>query len=196
MSMNYTSIEDDGDDEDRLLMMSTYDKLLRLRNVLETDTFEAKDEPTDLIAQLEKHKIQYLNLLTEVIEGYSKLGPKKDKAGLLYTFVNKFGNDDIKYVQDIKTLVQQFEEDEKITEIAKELKEKSERLLGMKKVFELCGECDILSNYMCFLCLDRPVKIFIDPCGHVMCRECSLRGISVCPFCRRNVSDFKTMFIT
>jgi hypothetical protein len=193
--MNYTLIEDDDVDDDgsQLLLM---DKLLRLRNILETDTFEPKDVPDDLLSQMNQLKVDYLDLLNEVVIGYSKLAVKKEKALVLNNFVDKFGKKGTKkYIDDIISIVDQFEKDECINEISEELKEKSERLLGMKKVFELCKDCDLLSKYMCFLCLDNTIDTFIDPCGHVICQGCSQRNLTVCPFCRVRVMQFKKMYI-
>jgi hypothetical protein len=60
----------------------------------------------------------------------------------------------------------------------------------------LCTEADIMSKYMCFVCLERPVDTFIDPCGHVVCQSCSSRSsLHVCPFCRGSVRQFRTMYL-
>jgi Prokaryotic RING finger family 4 len=191
--MNYTLIEEETEEDGSQLLLM--DKLLRLRNILETETFEPKDVPEDLLTQMSQLKEDYLNLLNEVIVGYSNLNLKKEKVSVLSNFIDKFGNKTSKYIHEIISLVDQFEEDERIDEIAKELKSKSERLLGMKKVFELCKDCDLLSKYMCFLCLDNTIDTFIDPCGHVVCNTCSQRSLSLCPFCRVRVFQFKKMFI-
>jgi hypothetical protein len=192
--MNFAEISE-SDDGSEILMMNTYDRLLRLRTVLEHDNFQPKETP-DVLESLNALKKDYLALLEEVLMGYEKLQPKKDKADVLFHFVNKFGNDkELQYVKEISALVEQFEKDECIVEMAEELKDKTERMLGMKKVFELCADADILSKYMCFLCLDRTIQTFIDPCGHVICGACAQRNFSTCPFCRGRVLQFRKMFI-
>ena len=192
--MNFAEIEDEEDALQKVAMMDTYDKLLRLRNILEHDIFQPKEIPP-IINELKKLKSDYLELLEEVILGYVTLAPKKERANTMLTLIERFGTSDVKYVDQLKEIVGQFDRDEGITELAAQIKEKTERLLGIKKVFELCTESDIMSKYMCFLCLDRTVQIFIDPCGHVICEECSRRTLSSCAFCRGRIVQFKKMYI-
>ena len=192
--MNFADLDDDQDYEQKVLMMDTYERLLRLRNILETDTFQPK--AVEEYTQLKQMKKEYLDLLEEVLLGWARLQPKKDKASTLLSFVEKFGNSDYKYVQEISALIEQFDHDEGITELAAEVKEKTEKLLGLKKVFELCAESDVASKYICFLCLDRTVDIFIDPCGHVICEQCSQRSLSLCPFCRTRTHATRKMYLS
>lgn len=192
--MNFADLDDDQDYEQKVLMMDTYERLLRLRNILETDTFQPK--AVEEYTQLKQMKKEYLELLEEVLLGWARLQPKKDKANTLLSFVEKFGNSDYKYVQGINALIEQFDKDEGITELAAELKEKTEKLLGLKKVFELCTEADVASRYICFLCLDRTIDTFIDPCGHVICDHCSQRSLTLCPFCRTRIHTTRKMYLS
>ena len=123
--MNFADLDDDQDYEQKVLMMDTYERLLRLRNILETDTFQPK--AVEEYTQLKQMKKEYLELLEEVLLGWARLQPKKDKANTLLSFVEKFGNSDYKYVQGINALIEQFDKDEGITELAAELKEKTEK---------------------------------------------------------------------
>jgi hypothetical protein len=124
------------------------------------------------------------------------LHTKKEKASYLLSIIDKFGNKDVKYVEMLSQLVEQFDKDEGISESSEELKEKTKKMLAMRNVFSLCKDVDIMSAYMCFLCLDRPVNMFIDPCGHVICEQCSMRSaLNVCPFCRGPVRQYKKMFL-
>jgi len=192
--MNFAEIDEEGDARQKVALMDTYDRLLRLRNLLEHDIFHPKEVPP-IIDDLKKLKSDYLELLEEILFGYVALEPKKERANTILALFERFGNNDMKYVEQMKELVEQFDKDEGVTELAEQLREKTERLLGMKKVFELCTECDVMSKYMCFLCLDRTVRVFLDPCGHVVCDECSKRNLSSCPFCRGRIMQFKKMFI-
>jgi len=192
--MNFAEIDTEEDTENKVLLMNTYDRLIHLRNILETDEFQPKEIPEDVISTLTETKKTYLALVEEVLVGYMKLQPKKEKASMLLSFIQKFGNKDIEYVSMLHTLVEQFDADENITETALDLKMKTEKMLGYKKVFDLCADADIMSRYMCFLCLERPITSVIDPCGHVVCEECSQRT-QICPFCRRSVQAFRKMYL-
>jgi hypothetical protein len=124
------------------------------------------------------------------------LHTKKEKASLMVSIIDKFGNKDVKYVEMLSQLVEQFDKDEGISAEAEELKEKTNKMLAMRNVFSLCKDAEIMSAYMCFLCLDRPVNMFIDPCGHVICEQCSTKSaLHVCPFCRGSVRQYRKMFL-
>lgn len=194
--MNFAELGDEDDHESKVRMMNVYDRLLRLRTVLEYEPFEDTTEPHEIMDQLKKLKEEYLDIVPEVLVDFFKLQDKKDKASLMLSIVDKFGNKDVLYVKQIEELVEQFEKDEGITEQAEKLKEKVKKMLSLRKVFSLCADTDIMSNYMCFLCLERPIDIFMDPCGHVMCKPCSERSnLLVCPYCRSSVRGFKKMFL-
>ena len=194
--MNFAELGDEDDHELKVRMMNVYDRLLRLRTVLEYEPFEDATEPHEIMDQLKKLKDEYLDLVPEVLVDFFKLQDKKDKASLMLSIVDKFGNKDVLYVKQIEELIEQFEKDEGITEQAEKLKEKVKKMLSLRKVFSLCADTDIMSSYMCFLCLERPIDIFMDPCGHVMCKPCSERSnLLVCPYCRTSVRSFKKMFL-
>jgi hypothetical protein len=114
----------------------------------------------------------------------------------MLSVLDKLGNKDVKYVEMLRDVVEQFDRDECITEDAEKLKEKTTEMLSIRNVFSLCKDADVMSNYMCFVCLERPVTEFIDPCGHVICDQCSTRSsLHVCPFCRGSVRQYRKMFL-
>jgi len=195
--MNFAELGEEDDHDTKVRMMSVYDRLLRLRSVLEYETFSDTDvTPHEMTSQLNELKKEYLEVVPEVLVGYFKLQDKKEKASHILSIIDKFGNKDVLYVQQLAELVEQFDKDEGITEYAEQLREKTKKMLSLRKVFSFCGETDIMSNYMCFLCLERPVNVFIDPCGHVICDECSKRSaLNMCPYCRGQVNLFKKMYL-
>jgi hypothetical protein len=194
--MNFAELDEEDDNGAKVLMMDTYDRLLRLRSILE---YEENDKPIpkhELFDSIDKLKSEYLDVVSEVLTGYMNLQSKKDKASHLLSVLDKLGNKDVKYVQLLREVVEQFDRDECITEDAEKLKEKTTEMLSIRNVFSLCKDADVMSNYMCFVCLERPVTEFIDPCGHVICEQCSKRSaLHVCPFCRGSVRQYRKMFL-
>lgn len=194
--MNFAELGEEEDHEVKVRMMDVYDRLLRLRTILEYEPFEDKEEPHEIMGQLNKLKQEYLDIVPEVLVEFFKLQDKKDKASRILNIIEQFGNKDLLYVKQLEELVEQFDKDEGITEHAEKLKEKAKKMVALRKVFSLCAETDIMSNYMCFLCLERPIDMFIDPCGHVICKTCSERSnLLVCPYCRVSVRQYKKMFL-
>ena len=193
--MNFAELDEEDDNGAKVLMMDTYDRLLRLRSILEYE--DNNPIPNhDLMETMENLKKDYLDLVPEVLIGYMNLHSKKEKASDMLSIIDKFGNKDVKYVEMLSQIVEQFDKDEGISDSATELKEKTTKMLSMRNVFSLCKDADVMSAYMCFVCLERPVNMFIDPCGHVICGQCSARSaLHVCPFCRGSVRQYKKMFL-
>jgi len=194
--MNFAELDEEEDNGAKVLMMDTYDRLLRLRSILE---FEDNDKPIpkhELFDSIDSLKKEYLDVVSEVLTGYLNMHAKKEKASLMLSVLDKLGNKDVKYVGMLSEVVEQFDRDERITEDAEKLKEKTIEMLSIRNVFSLCKDADVMSNYMCFVCLERPVTEFIDPCGHVICEQCSKRSaLHVCPFCRGSVRQYRKMFL-
>jgi lipopolysaccharide biosynthesis regulator YciM len=195
--MNFAELDEEDDNGAKVLMMDTYDRLLRLRSILEYGDNEPIPKH-ELMESMKTLKKDYLDLVPDVLIGYMNLHTKKEKASLMLSIIDKFGNKDVKYVEMLSQLVEQFDKDERITAEAEELKEKTNKMLAMRNVFSLCKDAEIMSAYMCFLCLDRPVNMFIDPCGHVICEQCSTKSAlttHMCPFCRGSVRQYRKMFL-
>ena len=192
--MNFAELDEEDDHGAKVMMMDTYDRLLRLRSILEfEEPIATKHEMMDSIEILKK---EYLNLVSEVLIGYMNMHAKKEKASHMLSVLDKLGNKDVKYVEMLREVVEQFDRDECITEDAEKLKEKTTKMLSLRNVFSLCKDADVMSAYMCFVCLERPVDVFIDPCGHVICEQCSVRSaLHVCPFCRGSVRQYRKMFL-
>jgi hypothetical protein len=192
--MNFAELDEEDDHGAKVMMMDTYDRLLRLRSILEfDDPITTKHEMMDSIEILKK---EYIDLVSEVLIGYMNMHAKKEKASHMLSVLDKLGNKDVKYVEMLREVVEQFDRDECITEDAEKLKEKTTKMLSLRNVFSLCKDADVMSAYMCFVCLERPVDVFIDPCGHVICEQCSVRSaLHVCPFCRGSVRQYRKMFL-
>jgi hypothetical protein len=194
--MNFAELDEEDDHGAKVMMMDTYDRLLRLRSILEVEENENPIPKHEMMDSIEILKKEYIDLVSEVLIGYMNMHAKKEKASHMLSVLDKLGNKDVKYVEMLREVVEQFDRDECITEDAEKLKEKTTKMLSLRNVFSLCKDADVMSAYMCFVCLERPVDVFIDPCGHVICEQCSVRSaLHVCPFCRGSVRQYRKMFL-
>jgi hypothetical protein len=54
------------------------------------------------------------------------------------------------------------------------------------------------SRFQCFVCMERYIEKFLDPCGHVICDQCWLRASAnagdKCPGCRTPVRRARKIF--
>jgi len=188
--MNFSEILNEDED----VFMSTYDRLLRLRNMTTVDDEPFVENP--LLQSLREYKTEYLSLVDEVLRDSRRLEVKKEKVEKLIIIMDTFGNKETTYAQQLSDIVDQFEKEECVEDLSESVQIRFKRLSQMRKVFELCATTDIMSQYTCFLCLERPVTQFIDVCGHVLCDICSRRNMSIsCPFCREPIRQYKKLFL-
>ena len=81
--MNFAELDEEEDNGAKVLMMDTYDRLLRLRSILE---FEDNDKPIpkhELFDTIDSLKKDYLDVVSEVLTGYMNMHAKKEKASLM-----------------------------------------------------------------------------------------------------------------
>lgn len=66
---------------------------------------------------------------------------------------------------------------------------------AMKKVLENT-DAERYAKFTCFICMDRLVDLFLDPCGHVVCESCwaNTRDKTKCPGCRTQMHGSKKIF--
>jgi hypothetical protein len=113
---------------------------------------------------------------------------KRTEVGLasLDALAGYLENDDT-WKEKVKELKEYYTENIKYEELKAELKEiekQKEHVETIKKEFKVqTGAIGI-----CAICSDRPVSLFLDPCGHTSCQEClehlTPRRDNCCPFCR------------
>jgi len=137
---------------------------------------------------------KYNETMKEVRETEMELTRKRSELNALK------GAEKLLHDSPLKTkLTEMIEEFERVEEI-----DTFENLLvslrgtckSMKKILENTNP-EQLSKFQCFVCMDRSVDIFLDPCGHVLCSGCWRRNTSrVCPGCRANVQPKKIFLLS
>jgi len=94
-------------------------------------------------------------------------------------------------VMDLKNLylkLVNYEEESRELHQLDEQKSLTELIMNEFKV-------QVNEHGMCMLCSEKPIGVFLDPCGHVCCQECWDRARrSTCPCCRAQVTS-KKMFL-
>jgi hypothetical protein len=57
-------------------------------------------------------------------------------------------------------------------------------------------EADRYAKFLCLICQDRLIDLFIDPCGHTVCHECwmNTRIKRTCPGCRGDIEGVKKIY--
>jgi hypothetical protein len=65
----------------------------------------------------------------------------------------------------------------------------------LRRVQRERGQADGRDSH-CRVCLDRPLEVALEPCGHVaICRDCANR-LDSCPICRTSIAKKKNVFVS
>ena len=147
---------------------------------------------TDLQQASDEYK-QLTNTIIDATKRYDNLSQKLLKVKRI---MNELDPSPL-FGEQLETLIGTFRKEEKIDELEAALNDIDKKRAEYKSIFRMLKDVETHNIYCCFLCLERNVTIFIDPCGHLMCETCEKKlGGSSCPFCRSSVKDFKKMFTT
>jgi hypothetical protein len=51
-------------------------------------------------------------------------------------------------------------------------------------------------TFSCFACMERPISLFFDPCGHLICASCWTHIVNKinCPVCDQKISELKRIY--
>ena len=101
--------------------------------------------------------------------------------------------------ESLSKTVREFEENNPLEEIR-------ESIAYQKAVCRAKGEAlentnaEQQSRFQCFVCMERYIDKFLDPCGHVICDQCWARTTTTptngdkCPGCRAPVRRARKIF--
>ena len=118
----------------------------------------------------------------------SLVGQKK-KLETLKKLADTF--DDGPYKEEANQLVSKFEQEENIPGEEEELASLKGTAHAMRLALVNTNPEQAL-KFQCFVCMDKEIDTFLDPCGHVICTGCWRRHNSAsCPGCRTQVTAKK-----
>lgn len=158
-----------------------HDEGVRLRQ-LKIDLQQASDE--------------YKQMTDTIIETTKKYDNMSQKLLKVKRIMNELDPSPL-FGEQLENLIATFRKEEKIDELETALNDIDKKRAEYKSIFRILKDVETHNIYCCFLCLERNVTIFVDPCGHLMCETCEkkLSGSS-CPFCRTSVKLFRKMFLS
>jgi hypothetical protein len=92
-------------------------------------------------------------------------------------------------------VIDSYESEEGADALTQQCGELKGQFEAMKKVLENTN-AERYEKFTCFICQDRLIDLFIDPCGHVVCEHCwvQTRDKTKCPGCRTVIHGSKKIF--
>lgn len=174
-------------------ILSTFDeKLVKLKylNITPSDVSGPHVECNihDLVPK-------YKEAIGRLIEIQHKIGMKKDELAAFTELVQKLGKN-AKYTQKVEEIIECFMQDESLETLKTEYTEVARTIHSYSSAFSLAKDVDLDNRYLCYVCIERPVDVFLDSCGHVVCSDCSQKISSQCPYCRTTIKAKRKIFLT
>ena len=93
------------------------------------------------------------------------------------------------------SVIDNYESESGIVALTQQCGELKGRVEEMTKVLE-DTEADRYEKFLCLICQDRLIDLFIDPCGHTVCTTCwmNTRIKHTCPGCRAVIQGVKKIY--
>lgn len=188
------------------MMQSSFQGLPLLLDIF-TRTQHATNNPPEPEVlpeiQLPKRWYDFEKTLSEFKKEYLSLRHSIYKEN----FLLKSKSRDIQDIDNIKNYTESLELRKRLESLLEDydkveaMEKKKENLLSMKanmlameKVLKDTNASEF-EKFRCFVCMEKYVDTFLDPCGHVLCEECFVKSNSVnCPGCRAHVQTARKIF--
>ena len=144
---------------------------------------ELPEDWNDFSVKLFAYQTEYKKVLIEIKRNQKKIEEYEKNMAELSNMTRVFQG--TQFQQKFEDLVKDY----KATTDIDKLKEDTRHLRAvsskMKRVLENTN-AEQQTKFQCFVCMDRYVDTFLDPCGHLLCSTCWNRSQNVsCPACRQ-----------
>jgi hypothetical protein len=142
---------------------------------------------------LTNFKREYSKVRTDLYSKLAELTEKKEEVNVLRMMFENVASDGLK--ERLVTMIDDYENEQDLEVLKRECAELTGRSQAMKKVLQET-DAERYAKFTCFVCMDRLVDLFIEPCGHVICEPCWARTQNkvTCPGCRTRLIGAKRIF--
>ena len=154
---------------------------------------ELDDEWIAFEKVLGNFKSKYSVVQTELAIKTIEYREKKAELELLKNTADCVSSTDLK--DSLSDLIYKYESDEGLSALTQQCGEIKGKLEAMKKVLSETNP-ERYAKFTCFVCMDRDVDLFFDPCGHVICDMCWARTVNreTCPGCRTHLHGARKIY--
>ena len=150
-------------------------------------------EWTDFETELSKFKKEYAKARSEYAQNISILQERQEEVNVVKMMLENVSSESLR--NQLGTIIREWENSGAVAELNDTCSVLAGKVEAMKKVL-LDTNADRYAKFTCFVCMDRLVDLFIDPCGHVICEHCwtHTRDKRSCPGCRTQLVGTKKIF--
>lgn len=142
---------------------------------------------------LAEFKNEFAKNQVELVQKLGVMNEKKEEITILRMMSESVISDSLK--ERLNEMIRQYESEEGLSALVQQCGEVRGRVEEMKKVLTETS-ADRYAKFTCFVCMDRLVDLFFDPCGHVICETCWARTQNRrdCPGCRTRLGTVRKIF--
>ena len=160
---------------------------------VQTIPCELSPEWKEFEEELGNFKSEYVKTRAQLTVNLAALNEKREEMSVLRMMIENVNSQDLK--EKLENILDKYESDEGIPALTQQCGELQGRLEAMKKVLLDTG-AGRYGKFTCFVCMDRLVDLFIEPCGHVICEACWVRTTNKhqCPGCRARMEGVKKIY--
>jgi len=138
-------------------------------------------------------KQEYAVIRRDLVGATAELHEKKRDIGIVKPVVDTVRDSDLKGL--LESVLDNYESEQGIVALTQQCRELLGKANEMSRVLKDTSP-ERYAKFTCFVCMDRLVDLFIDPCGHVICDACfrNTRERTKCPGCRGAIHGVKKIF--
>lgn len=143
--------------------------------------------------RLGEFKTEFTKVRAEMTRSSALLNEKKEEISVLNMMLENVNSTSLK--ERIEEMIKEYEDEAGVEDLTVKCGELAGKIAAMKKVL-MDTNVERYGKFTCFVCMDRLVDLFIEPCGHVICDVCWLRTLNKdqCPGCRARMHGVKKIF--
>jgi hypothetical protein len=144
---------------------------------------ELDDNWKNFEKELSKFKLEAAVTARDLAMTSAELSQKREDCSHLRTVLECLGDQGLK--ASVENIIDNYEVDSGAAALTTQCRELMGKVEEMRKVLKDTDH-ERYASFICFVCMERPIDLFLDPCGHVMCERCWARtsNKTQCPGCR------------
>jgi len=160
---------------------------------IETIPCELDESWVAFETELGKFKNEFTKNRHELVQKMGELGEKNDEINILKMMRDNVKSQGLK--DSIEAMIGQYESVEGISALIQQCGAIKGRVAAQRKVLTDTN-AEKYGKFICFVCMDRLVDLFFDPCGHVICEPCwaRTRNKRECPGCRTRLNGTQKIY--
>ena len=145
--------------------------------------YELDEEWKNFEKELGNFKSKFTKARADYTKTSAKLRAAQEEVNVVRMMIDNVSSQGLK--QKLSDLVDNHESEEGVDALTQQCSVAAGKVEAMKKAL-MDTNAERYGKFTCFVCMERLVDLFIDPCGHVMCDACWIRtpNKDQCPACR------------